>query len=103
MEQTKISIIIPTYNEENNIQRTLNSVLKATNIEIISPFALGLEIEVITIDFEPYCSDIFETLKQVKEFKTCDYSHTPQFNNRVEQVCVFSDSVAKLTQRGYLI
>ena len=74
-----------------------------TSIKIISAFIPEWEIEVITVDFEPYCLDIFESLKQVKEFKICDYSHFPQFNNRVEQTCIYPESVSKLTEYGYLI
>jgi hypothetical protein len=34
-ENYKISVIIPTYNEENNIEKTINSALKDDKVEII--------------------------------------------------------------------
>lgn len=91
------------YNETDCFFNYNMMVNNATNIEMISAFIPEWEIEFMTVDFEPYCSDIFESLKQVKEFRTCDYSHSPQFNSKVEQVCVYPESISKLTDRGYLI
>ena len=91
------------YNENDCFFNYNMAVNNATRIEIIYFYALGLEIETISLDFEPYCLDIFESLKQVKEFRTCDYSHSPQFTSKVEQVCVYPESISKLTARGYLI
>jgi len=91
------------YNETDCFFNYNMVVYNVTRIDIISTLVLMGETITIDNDFEPYCSDIFESLKQVKVFKTCDNFHSPQFNNRVDQVCVYPESVSKLTDRGYLI
>lgn len=95
--------IIYSHNETDCFFNYSIPVNNVTSIEIISAFIPEWEIKSMIVEHEPYCSDIFESLKQVKEFRTCENFHSPVFNSKVEQVCVYPESISKLTDRGYLI
>lgn len=75
----------------------------STSVEIMYAYILIAPVEWLYVEPEQDCYEIFDKLKHFDEFRTCNDSHTPQFNNRIEQVCINSESVSKLTERGYLI
>ena len=79
------------------------SLNNTSTLELLYWYILEKKYSFLSIDFNPICNNIFESLKQINTFRTCDNSHTTQLTHKIEQVCIYPESIMKLIKRGYLV
>ena len=65
---TKITAIIPTYNEESNIQRALDSVDFADEIIVIDSFSIDRTIEIVESSNAILLQRTFDDFSNQKNF-----------------------------------